>query len=113
MAGSFHVASTILATFPFCFAFSSAGIANDRERKNTATTCREKRVGCVKTITCRFENEKHVARVECNIEKKSVTPTPNDRVRLAARAVREIMGGFPRTLARPGSPEGTFTSRTK
>jgi hypothetical protein len=55
--------------------------AEERERTHTVMTVSEMCSGCVKKITKRFEGVERVAKVECSIEKQSVTVIPKDSVR--------------------------------
>ncbi len=69
--------------------------------------------GCVKKITKRFDGVKGIARVDCSIEKKSVTLIPKDRVRLSPKGVWEIMESIGKAPTKMVTPDGTFTSKPK
>ena len=69
--------------------------------------------GCVKKITKRFDDEKDVAKVECSIDKKTVTLIPKEGIKLNAKKMWEIMEGISKTPTKLVSPEGTFTSKPK
>ena len=69
--------------------------------------------GCVKKITKRFEGVEGVAKVECSIEKQSVTLIPNTGVQLSPKGVWEIMESIAKTPTKMITPDGTFTSKPK
>jgi hypothetical protein len=105
---------TAFAVFTFCAAtFSMACFAEEAEKTNTVVTVSEMCGGCDKKITKRFEDEKDVSKIECSIEKKTVTLVPKEGVKLNAKKVWEIMEGISKTPTKLESPEGTFTTKPK
>ena len=69
--------------------------------------------GCVKKISKRFEGVKGVAKVQCSIEKKSVTVIPDQDVRLSPKGVWELMESIGKTPTKMVTQNGTFTSKPK
>lgn len=68
---------TAFVVFTFCAAtFSVACFAEDAEKTNTVVTFSEMHGGCVRKILKRFEDEEVVSKIECNIEKKTITLVP-------------------------------------
>lgn len=97
----------LLVTF---LCFTSTVSAAEREQVNTVVTVGERCGGCVKKIAKRFDSEKAVAKVVCNIEKKTVTIVPAKGVRLSPKGVWEVMDSIekrqrswsvPMALSRP------------
>ena len=85
--------------------------AEERERTNTVMTVSEMCGGCVKKITKRFEGVESIAKVECSIEKRSVTVIPKADVRLSPKGIWEIMESINKTPTKMVTPDGTFTSK--
>ncbi|MBB3206114.1 copper chaperone CopZ [Rhodopirellula rubra] len=92
--------------------FSSARAAEPKSQ-NIMMTVGEMCGGCVKKITKRFDDVDEVAKVDCSIEKKSVTLVPRDNVRLSPKGIWEIMEGIGKTPKKMVTPDGTFTSKPK
>ena len=99
-------ALSLVIVSPYCF-------AEDQTKTTTVVTVSEMCGGCVKKITKRFAEEKDVAKVDCNIEKKMVTLFPKEGVQLSAKKIWEIMEGISKAPTKLVSPEGTFTSKPK
>ena len=91
----------------------SMASAADAKKSNTVITVGEMCGGCVKKITKRFDSVRQVAKVECSIEKKSVTLIPKPDVRLSPKEIWEIMAGIGKTPKKMVTPEGTFTAKPK
>ncbi len=111
MVGSFNSCRVLLVALGFCLSLSCLSYAGEGEEKNTVVTVGEMCGGCVKKITKRFEDEKEVAKVDGNIEKKTVTVVPEECVQLSPMKIWEIMEGISKTPTKLVSPEGTFTSK--
>ncbi|WP_037254886.1 heavy-metal-associated domain-containing protein [Rhodopirellula europaea] len=92
---------------------ASVASSAEREKTNTVMTVGEMCGGCVKKITKRFDGVEGIAKVQCSIEKQSVTLTPKDRVRLSPKGIWEIMESIDKTPTKMVTPEGTFTSKPK
>ena len=91
----------------------SHAAAADVEKSNIVMTVGEMCGGCVKKITRRFEGVEGVAKVECSIEKQSVTLIPKPGVQLCPKGVWEIMESIAKTPTKMITPDGTFTSKPK
>ena len=87
--------------------------AEERERTHTVMTVSEMCGGCVKKITKRFEGVEGIAKVECSIEKQSVTVIPKADVRLSPKGIWEIMESISKTPTKMVTPDGTFTAKPK
>jgi mercuric ion binding protein len=94
------------------FASSSAPAA-DVAKSNIVMTVGEMCGGCVKKITKRFDGVEGIAKVQCSIEKQSVTLVPKQDVRLSPKGVWEIMDSIGKTPTKMVTPDGTFTSKPK
>ena len=92
---------------------ASVASSSEREKTNTVMTVGEMCGGCVKKITKRFDGVEGIAKVECSIEKQSVTLIPKDRVRLSPKGIWEIMESIGKTPTKMVTPDGTFTSKPK
>lgn len=92
------------------FAHSPAQAAS-AEKTNIVMTVGEMCGGCVTKITKRFDGVAGVAKVQCSIEKKSVTLIPKKDVRLSPKGVWEIMESIGKTPKKMVTPTGTFTSK--
>ncbi|MEL6106376.1 MAG: cation transporter [Planctomycetota bacterium] len=92
---------------------SSQADAAEKKEATTTVTVGEMCMGCVKQITARFDQEKSVSKVTCDIKKKTVTLVPAKDVRLSAREIWEIMEGIRKKPLKLVGPEGTFTSKPK
>ena len=92
---------------------ASVASSAEREKTNTVMTVGEMCGGCVKKITKRFDGVEGIAKVECSIEKQSVTLIPEDRVRLSPKGIWEIMESIGKTPKKMVTPGGTFTSKPK
>ncbi|MCM2369178.1 heavy-metal-associated domain-containing protein [Aporhodopirellula aestuarii] len=92
---------------------NAAASGAERDRNHIVMTVGEMCGGCVKKITTRFEDVEGVAKVECSIEKKSVTVFPEQSVRLSPKSVWEVMEGIGKTPKKMVCAEGTFTSKPK
>tara|TARA_R110002049_G_scaffold2750_10_gene22482 strand:+ start:154910 stop:155260 length:351 start_codon:yes stop_codon:yes gene_type:complete len=105
--------------FPTCVALSTAALfcspapAAETQNRNTVMTVGEMCGGCVKKITTRFDDVKGIAKLECSIEKKSVTLVPEKGVRLSPKAIWVIMESIGKTPNKMVTPDGTFTSKPK
>ncbi|WP_390895573.1 cation transporter [Stieleria tagensis] len=95
-----------------CFDSSSAQAA-EVEKSNIVMSVGEMCGGCVKKINKRFEGVKGIAKVQCSIEKRSVTLVPQQDVRLSPKGVWEIMESIGKTPMKMVTPYGTFTSKPK
>ncbi|MBN8602588.1 MAG: cation transporter [Planctomycetes bacterium] len=114
MSGLLRRSVVSFVVFAFCFSLIGFTYAvEEKEKTNTVVTVSEMCGGCVKKINKRFEDEKDVAKIDCSIEKKTVTIIPKDGVKLSAKKIWEIMEGISKTPIRLVSPEGTFTSKPK
>lgn len=93
----------------------TASVASSAEREKTRTvmTVGEMCGGCVKKITKRFDGVKGIAKVQCSIEKQSVTLIPEQGVRLSPKGVWEIMESIGKTPTKMITPDGTYTSKPK
>lgn len=100
----------LLATAIFA---SSSAQAGDAAKSNIVMTVGEMCGGCVKKITKRFDGVEGIAKVQCSIEKKSVTLVPKQNVRLSPKGVWEIMDSIGKTPTKMVTPSGTFTSKPK
>jgi mercuric ion binding protein len=87
--------------------------AAEREKTNTVMTVGEMCGGCVKKITKRFDGIEGIARVQCSIEKQTVTLIPDKGVRLSPKGVWEIMESIGKKPNKMVCPNGTFTSKPK
>ncbi len=87
--------------------------AAEREKTSTVMTVGEMCGGCVKKITKRFDGLEGIAKVQCSVEKQSVTLVPTPNVRLSPKAIWEIMESIGKTPKKMVSPDGTFTSKPK
>ena len=92
---------------------SSPAQAADAAKSKVVMTVGEMCGGCVKKITKRFEGVEGVAKVQCNIEKQSVTLIPEQHVRLSPKGVWEIMESIGKTPTKMVTSDGTFTSKPK
>ncbi|GAA4469829.1 heavy-metal-associated domain-containing protein [Novipirellula rosea] len=92
---------------------SSPAQAADAAKSKVVMTVGEMCGGCVKKITKRFEGVEGVAKVQCNIEKQSVTLIPEQHVRLSPKGVWEIMEGIGKVPKLMVTPDGTFTSKPR
>lgn len=92
---------------------SSPAQAADPAKSQIVMTVGEMCGGCVKKISKRFEGVKGVAKVQCSIEKKSVTVIPDQDVRLSPKGVWELMESIGKTPTKMVTPNGTFTSKPK
>ena len=88
-------------------------LSAERTKTNTVMTVGEMCGGCVKKITKRFDEVEPVAKVECDIEKQSVTLIPKTGVRLSPKGIWEIMESIGKEPKKMVTPEGTFTSKPK
>lgn len=113
MVNLFRSAWFVLSVIALCMVVPSASLAEEIEKTNTVMTVSEMCGGCVKKITKRFDDEKDVAKVECSIDKKTVTLIPKEGIKLNAKKMWEIMEGISKTPTKLVSPEGTFTSKPK
>ncbi len=107
-----------LGVFPFVMALLVAMLigqahAEEKKTKTTTVTVGEMCTFCVKRITARFDKEKDVSKVRCDIKKKSVTIYPAENVRLSPHGLWEVMESIGKTPKKMVSPEGTFTSKPK
>ena len=93
----------------------TASVASSAEREKTRTvmTVGEMCGGCVKKITKRFDGVKGIAKVQCSIEKQSVTLIPKQGARLSPKGVWEIMESIGKTPTKMITPDGTYTSKPK
>lgn len=92
---------------------SSPAQAADAEKSRIVMTVGEMCGGCVKNITKRFDGVEGIAKVQCSIEKRSVTLIPEQDVRLSPKGVWEIMESIGKTPKKMVTPNGTFTSKPK
>ena len=92
---------------------SSPAQAADPAKSQIVMTVGEMCGGCVKKINKRFEGIQGIAKVQCSIEKKSVTVIPEQDVRLSPKGVWELMEGIGKTPSKMVTPNGTFTSKPK
>lgn len=105
---------TALAAFAlYVVTVSPVCLAGEQKKTNTVVTVSEMCGGCVKKITKRFDEEKDVAKVDCNIENKAVPLTPTESVQLSAKKIWEIMEGISQAPTKLVSPEGTFIFKPK
>jgi mercuric ion binding protein len=93
--------------------FPSTASAAEKEKSNIVMTVGEMCGGCVKKITTRFDGVKGIAKVQCSVEKKSVTLIPDKGVRLSPKGVWKIMESIGKTPKKMVTPDGTFTSKPK
>jgi copper chaperone CopZ len=92
--------------------FAPAPVRGEEKNPSTTTiTVGEMCGGCVKKITARFEQEKSVAKLKCDIKTKTVTLTPAKNVRLSPRTLWEIMESIRKTPKKLVGPDGTYTSK--
>ena len=107
-------ASLLAAVMMFAaVAMPTSAFSAERTNSNTVMTVGEMCGGCVKKITKRFDEVDDVAKVQCDIEKQSVTLIPKKGVRLSPKGIWEIMESIGKTPTKMVSPEGTFTSKPK
>ena len=102
-----------LALLATAVLFVSPATAAEQEKTNTVMTVGEMCGGCVKKITKRFDGFTGIAKVQCSIEKRSVTLIPDKGVRLSPKGVWEIMESIGKTPTKMVTPDGTFTSKPK
>ena len=100
-----------LALLAVAVLFVSPATAAEKEKRNTVMTVGEMCGGCVKKISKRFDGIEGIAKVQCSIEKKSVTLIPDNGVRLSPKGVWEIMESIGKTPTKMVTPDGTFTSK--
>ena len=81
--------------------------------KTTVMTVGEMCSGCVKKITARLEKMPDVAKIECDIAKKTVTVTPAAGKDVTALALWDAMAEIGKTPRKMTGPSGTFTERPK
>jgi copper chaperone CopZ len=91
-------------------AICSQGLAADTP-KPTVMEVGEMCGGCVKKITTRLETMPGVAKIECSIEKKTVTVSPAAEKGFTAVALWDAMAEIGKTPKKMVSPTGTFTER--
>lgn len=91
----------------------SHAAAADVEKSNIVMTVGEMCGGCVKKITKRFDGVEGIAKVDCSIEKQSVTLIPKPGAQLSPKSVWEIMESIAKTPTKMITPDGTFTSKPK
>lgn len=108
------------AGFAACFMFlavfvlaASSAQAAKVKQTNIVMTVGEMCGGCVKNITKRFDDVEGVAKVQCSIEKRTVTLIPKKDAKLGPKAIWEIMESIGKTPKKMVAPEGTFTSKPK
>ncbi len=94
-------------------AADSPAQAADVEKSNVVMTVGEMCGGCVKKITKRFDGVQGIAKVQCSLQKQSVTLIPTKDVRLSPKGVWEIMESIGKTPKKMVTPSGTFTSKPK
>jgi copper chaperone CopZ len=102
-----------VALLAFAVLSASPGSAAEREKTNTVMTVGEMCGGCVKKITKRFDGVQGVAKIQCSIEKRTVTLIPDKGVRLSPKGVWEIMESIGKKPSKMICPDGTFTSKPK
>ena len=79
-------ASLLAAVMMFAaVAMPTSAFSAERTKSNTVMTVGEMCGGCVKKITKRFDDVDDVAKVQCDIEKQSVTLIPKKGVRLSPK----------------------------
>ena len=78
--------------------------------KSTVMTVGEMCSGCVKKITARLEKMPGVAKIECDIAKKTVTVTPALGKDVTALALWDAMSEIGKTPKKMASPSGTFAA---
>ncbi|QDT10160.1 cation transporter [Planctomycetes bacterium K23_9] len=105
--------SIVVALLAVAVWFPSVASAAGTEKTNTLMTVGEMCGGCVKKINARFDGVTGIAKVQCSIEKKSVTLIPTKGVRLSPRGGWEIMESIGKTPKKMVTPVGTFTSKPK
>ncbi len=106
---SWLVVTTLIAAI-----FMSALVhADEKKVTNTTVTVGEMCGGCVKQITKRFDKEKSISKIKCDIEKKTVTLFPAKDVRLSPKGVWEILESIGKKPKKLVGPDGTFTSKPK
>lgn len=92
---------------------NSPAQAADVPKSSIVMTVGEMCGGCVKKITKRFDGVEGIAKVQCSIEKQSVTLIPTKDVRLSPKGVWEAMESIGKTPKKMVTPRGTFTSKPK
>lgn len=96
------------------FAIAPHAVRADETKKTAILmTVGEMCGGCVKKITKRFEGVEGIVKIDCNIEKQSVTVIPKEGVRLSPKGVWEIMEGIGKVPKKMVTPHGTFTAKPK
>ena len=88
-------------------------LGDEKKLVNTTVTVGEMCGGCVKQITARFDKEKSVAKIKCDIDTKSVEIFPAKDVRLSPLGIWEILESIGKKPSKLVGPEGTFTSKPK
>lgn len=90
---------------------SAPAIADAAEVSTTTVTVGEMCGGCVKRITARFEEEKDVAKLTCDIESKTIALVPVEGVRLSPKGIWEVFESINKNPEKLVGPDGTFTSK--
>lgn len=104
----------VAASLLFLLLLPASVRADDKKKPtNTTVTVGEMCMGCVKQITARFDKDKGVSKVTCDIGKRSVNIIPAKDVRLSAKKIWEIMVSIGKKPEKLVGPEGTFTSKPK
>jgi copper chaperone CopZ len=81
--------------------------------KSTVITVGEMCGGCVKQINAKLKTIPEIAKVECDLNTKSVTITPKPEVTLSPKMLWETFDSIGKTPVKLTGPDGTFTSKPK
>ncbi|MEM9586242.1 MAG: cation transporter [Planctomycetota bacterium] len=104
---------TLSAAMLVALLVSTPVFGNEKKVPTTTVTVGEMCSGCVKRITARFDKEKDISRVSCDIKQRSVTLFPAKDVRLSPKKLWEIFESIGKKPQKLVGPDGTYTSKPK
>jgi copper chaperone CopZ len=87
------------------------GLVQASEPVPTVMSVGEMCGGCVKRITAKLAPMDGIARVECSIERKSVSVVPAAGRQLSPQAIWDAMAQIGKTPVQLVGPSGTFSDR--
>ncbi|QDT16579.1 heavy-metal-associated domain-containing protein [Alienimonas californiensis] len=83
------------------------------DRTATVITVSEMCGGCVKRIEAKLKPVDGIAKVQCDIEKQTVTVLPESGLKLSPKWLWEAMESIGKTPKRLAGPSGVFTEKPK
>ncbi|MFN3159039.1 MAG: cation transporter [Rubinisphaera brasiliensis] len=93
-------------------AFSAAELPAEEAAKPTIVHVGEMCGGCANKVHKRFDDDKHVLRVECDIDENTITFYPVSKP-YTARYLWVELDQIGKTPTKLIGPDGTFTSKPK